>query len=110
MTGGSKKDYANPILAGVLVLAGAGFAAYSYMTHRPYAHLLTCDVLAERVIPTFADRFIHPVRVFDVEPGTAQGGTLRCNAQAWFSNGTRTPIWFEWTRVDGQEFLEIGVR
>jgi hypothetical protein len=103
-------DATTPIVTGTLVAAGLAFAAWAYATDRPYGHNLTCDMVAETLIPSLADRPIHPVRVFDVEPGTAQGGTLTCNAQAWFSNGMRVPIWFEWTRVDGQEFVEIGVR
>jgi hypothetical protein len=94
----------------VLVAVGAGFAVYAYATDQPYAYNLTCEALAERIIPTFADQAIHPVRVFNVQPGALQGEALTCSADGWFSNGIETPIWFTWTRADGQEYLSYGVR
>jgi hypothetical protein len=99
---------ANGVLLTAMIGGAGAFAALAYVASKPlYA---TCDLVADQIVPTFADNAIRPIRVFNVEPGSTQGNQLTCSADAWFSNGAELSVAFTWTRVDGREFVRLEER
>lgn len=89
----------------ILIGTGAVVVLAALSMLQPSNARLACDEVAEIVVDRFTDRFMHPVRVFDLSEVDLHTAQTVCEGRAWWNSGDETGIRIRVEYADGNQYV-----